>query len=218
MAEYQVKNMREKHRELLRHIVADPAQSNKELAQKIRVTPGWVSIVRNSDVFKAIMERVQEDMDVQLSHGIVDQLGGVASQTIERLHELVPQSNDIKELTDVMDSALDRLGYSPKRGAPSVTINQQNNQQNTYGMVPQSVLEEVQEKMGKKYDYEVSLTPEIAQDRESNSSAEDGESAPLGEGNTEPESGEASGANLRKQDSGEAGGDSWQVFGSSSVD
>ena len=126
MAEVQIKEVRPVHEELMNMMLMHPGATLKELAAKLNLTVSWISIVANSDAFKARMAEKQKEIfgEVVVAN-VKERLESVASISLERLAEKVAVSDDERFLLDAAVASSKALGFgAPKVTQPAVILNQ----------------------------------------------------------------------------------------------
>lgn len=119
------------HERLADWLIANPHRKLSEAAKEFDVSASWISIVKNSDAFKAYFRTRSEDASDQMLVGIREKLVGLAETGLEMLQErldtdgmLVPHA----EVRATTDMALKGLGYSataksaPPNASASVAV------------------------------------------------------------------------------------------------
>lgn len=110
-------------------MVANPQFKIKDIAAEIGRSPSTVSMIINSDMFKAAYEQRRLQFtgfhDLALSHKMV----AVAHQSLDLILERLEKKRDqvpLPLLTDLANKSLERLGYgvkSPPPGSAAVQVN-----------------------------------------------------------------------------------------------
>lgn len=136
MAENQIDKMRISHEMILNWLMLNPEKTQGECAREFGVTEPWLSVIVNSDVFKARWIERRHMMDSRAVSLAEAKMRGVVDKGLERLDKLVEVSADPEFVLNTTDKLLGRLGYGPKTGAGL----QVNVQQNNFS-VPREVLE-----------------------------------------------------------------------------
>jgi len=111
------------HDAMIDMIVENPAIHQNELAQRFGFTPGWISIIVNSDAFKErLAERKAELIDPKIRASIEERAAGAAQRALDRIIERLdgPTPNAIKT-ADLVSIA--KLMVAPKNQAPVQTQN-----------------------------------------------------------------------------------------------
>ena len=103
-----------KHEEIMRYMIANPEIPLYKVAQVFGVTQPWLSTLVHSDVFQALFTEYREEHHTISVLGLADKLNGVAHATLDKLSEMVVESENPDFIAKVADSALDRLGYGTK--------------------------------------------------------------------------------------------------------
>ena len=125
MAEVQIQSMRPKHHAIIDRLIIDPTIKMSHLAAEIGVTPAWLSVVMNSDVFRE--EYIQRRMEHNsgLSSVIVQRQLEIALKALNKL-DLVLDSDDVEDrlVLDAAEKTTRMLGFSPSAGnAPNLHRN-----------------------------------------------------------------------------------------------
>lgn len=92
----QIKEVKWFHDAIIDEMIANPAQSQGELARKFGYTQAWMSIMVNSDAFRhRLRERKEEIVDPRLLAEWEDRVNGVAHRALDRIMEKLdnPASN-----------------------------------------------------------------------------------------------------------------------------
>lgn len=112
------------HDALIDVIVQNPTTTVSDLARQFGVTTAWMSIVTNSDAFRAKLKiRRDELIDPGLIADAECRLRAIASISAEVLIEKLHASRDPKLALRSLDVAARALGYG-QRTAPQVAIQQ----------------------------------------------------------------------------------------------
>lgn len=110
---------------------ANPGTTQKATAQRLNRSAVTIGYVVNSDMFKARYAQRRDQFNEELDQRLIGKLAQVAElsldYTIEKLNK-VQSAVPLPMLHDIADKALNRLGYGPKGGGPSlaVTVNANN--------------------------------------------------------------------------------------------
>lgn len=121
----QVKNVSWRHEAIIDWLLANPDVKNLHvLCAQMNVSRSWLSIVMNSDAFKAEYIRRRDEYN-QLHAGAVQQKLYRASElALDRLIEsLAGDEVDPRLALDAVDKTTNRLGFGPQKGnAPVVQV------------------------------------------------------------------------------------------------
>lgn len=121
----QIQKVSPRHEAILNYLIANPTVKKAEVAAQFGVSQAWLSTIIHSDAFQAKLRARQEEVfEVAVLSGIEDKLLGVAHQAAERLGELLPLQDNVRDISDTMDKALKSLGYGR---APVIQQNINNN-------------------------------------------------------------------------------------------
>jgi len=135
MAENQIDKMRIKHEQILHWLLVNPDRTQNECAEVFGVTPAWLSVVVNSDVFQARWRQLRQMLDANATQVIEAKALGVVAKGLDRLDSLVEYSADPNFVLSTTDKLLGRLGY----GGKGVVV--QNNTQNNFGVTQAELAE-----------------------------------------------------------------------------
>lgn len=111
-ARWKVEKMNYSHEALVDLIIANPAATNVELAAVFQRTPTWVSLVKNSDMFKErLVARRSEVTDPLLIQSVEERLDMLTSRSLEVLMEkMAKPSEDIPDNLALAAAALGAKG------------------------------------------------------------------------------------------------------------
>ena len=100
-------------------MIADPRLSGREAAARFGVSPVWISIVKNSPIFRAEFEKRRERICQTFEERIVGKATAVAELSLEIMSERIERDGDIMPLGQLIKStsfAAKLLGYGPGKG------------------------------------------------------------------------------------------------------
>lgn len=123
MAEVQIKKMSISHEMILNWLILNPDKTQNECAEHFGVTAAWVSVLVNSDCFKARWAEKKMFMDKQIPQLVEGQMADVVSRGLTRLAEIIEASPDPEFVLNTTDKVLGRMGFGGK-GASVQQINQ----------------------------------------------------------------------------------------------
>ena len=152
MAKVQVLSLSNKHRAILEHMVANPAQKLGEIAATFDVSPSWLSVLIHSDAFQEELAKKRGEVFHPAMVSLQERLTGMAHLVLDKLGEEIDNGKLTGgQLIETSTSVLDRLGYGPDRpagGGPT---------QNNYfiGAVPANVVHEARANFGRRQQEEV---------------------------------------------------------------
>lgn len=117
-------------------MIANPGKPLYECAAHVGRSPTTLSIIINSDMFKAALAARKSQFQVQHDFGLIQKTTQIAHAGLDAILETLDKKRSavpIEQLQEVTGSALDRLGYGTKpQSGPSgggVTINATGNTQ-----------------------------------------------------------------------------------------
>ena len=128
----EIKSVSHMHEAIMNWMLLNPGLPMRYCAQEFGVSQSWLSVLKNSNLFRARLAEKQKEVDVAVQEhviGLEEKMKGVAELGVERLAAMVEDSKDPKFLLDVTDKVLNRLGYGRPAPAPGqgAHINEQNN-------------------------------------------------------------------------------------------
>lgn len=130
MAENQIKSLRPHHDAILNYLLANPTAKMTEVASEFGVTPAWLSVVINSDVFQTKLRARQDEVfECTIAADIKDKLLGVAHLAVEKLSESLSYETDTKTISDATNMALKNLGFGQKVIGTQINLSQENKTQ-----------------------------------------------------------------------------------------
>lgn len=96
-------------------ILANPRAKQRELADLLSVTPGWLSTLMGSDAFQVrLEERRKALVDPVIIASIEDRLRGVAHRALEQIQTRLDDEPPLPILLDVGKFAVQALGYGAR--------------------------------------------------------------------------------------------------------
>jgi hypothetical protein len=122
----QVTKINHFHEELISYMITRPTATNSELAMAFKRTPTHMSIIKNSDAFKArLRERQDQLFDEAVIGTTKDRLEALATESLERLIEKIATSDNDDFILAAATMATKSLGFgNPKSSnAPTVQLN-----------------------------------------------------------------------------------------------
>ena len=103
-----------------------PKSLMAERSRRLKYSESYLSLIMNSDMFKALYARRRAEYSASLDAGIQHKLGMVANKALDLMMDtLDTKRNSIPfpALADFTDNTLERLGYGTKSAAVQVNIN-----------------------------------------------------------------------------------------------
>ncbi len=108
------------HHDLIDSMLANPERSGREAAAHFGVSPVWISIVKNSEVFRVEFERRREALSQTVTADIADRVTMLAKLSLDVLKERIEQdrgSVSVREVRETAKLVLKMLGYGAPRNA-----------------------------------------------------------------------------------------------------
>jgi len=148
MAQNQIDTLNFRHEAIVDMMLAHPEMKQNDIANKLDLTPAWLSTVVNSDAFRVYYEKRREEYTLELHNKTVRKLYDVALAATEVVLEALGEDEvDPRFALDAKDKSLHRLGYGPSKG--NVVLNQ-NNIVNQYP-VDSELLQQARERINGKH-------------------------------------------------------------------
>ena len=111
-------------------ILANPGTTVIATAQRLGRSPGTISAITSSDLFKARWEQRRAAFSMALDLHLSSKLATVAEKALDHTIEQLDKKRDsipLPILKDIALGSLDRLGYGPKSASPAtVQVNVNN--------------------------------------------------------------------------------------------
>lgn len=123
------------------YMLAYPSATNAEIATALNRAANTISLIRNTDLFRAYFAARRKEWEERHDFGIRKKLHAAADLGLDILLETMTNKRSsipISQTTTIVTSALDRLGYAPQSG-PSTQINVQANDQSRVVVAPVTV-------------------------------------------------------------------------------
>lgn len=114
---YEPKSLSIRHDLIMNWLIANPHLSQRECAAFFGVSETWLSIIIHSHAFQARLAEKQRELFSATVASIRDKLESVAHISLDRLAEVISESDDPEYILDAADRALHRLGYAPRTGS-----------------------------------------------------------------------------------------------------
>ena len=132
MSKVQVKNVSWWHERFADWLIANPSLKLRDAAREFNVSVPWLSVVKNSNAFQEVFAQRSGEVSQQIISGTVASLAGVREKTetmtelaLDALNERLAVECDAKqevigrkELLDIVDKGMARLGYGANKNAP----------------------------------------------------------------------------------------------------
>lgn len=128
----QRKNMLWYYDSIIDWMLANPGRPLSECAKYIGRTQTTLSIIINSDIFKAHLAARKSRFQAQHDLGIIQKNTQIANAGLDAILAAVEKKKDaipLETLQEVTGSALDRLGYGTKPQSGGITVNATGNTQ-----------------------------------------------------------------------------------------
>lgn len=146
MADYQIKELSHRHMAIAEFLINHPSAKLADVAQATGLSPSWVSIVTNSELFRDYFQRRHKEVSNAVLIPLQDKLNGVAHLAVEKLGKAVEESTDANFILAAADKTLKNLGFGAPKG-PSVQVNNVTQVAHTTTHVSSEVLSEARAKI-----------------------------------------------------------------------
>ena len=111
-------------------MVANPGKPLRDCAAHVGKTQTTLSIIINSDMFKAALAQRKQEFQLHHDLGIIQKTTQVAHASLDAILASIEKKKDtipLDTLREISDSALTRLGYGAPSAQQGVVVNLQNN-------------------------------------------------------------------------------------------
>lgn len=129
MSATQIQTVSHRHEAIIDFLLASPGEKNLQvLCNQLNVSRSWLSIVMNSDAFRAEYEKRRQEYNKELAETVQTKMYNAASKALDKvIEDLDDDELDPRFALDVVDKTTNRLGFGASRGAaPLVEMNQVN--------------------------------------------------------------------------------------------
>ncbi len=106
-----------KHEAIMDYIMAFPTVKLGDVAKHFGVTQPWLSQIIHSDAFQEMYKGKAESAFSHTVLSLREKMETAAHIAMDRLLETLPFETEVSTISDVGESMLDRLGFSPKSPA-----------------------------------------------------------------------------------------------------
>lgn len=119
------------HEAIIDDMIAFPMDNLEKRSQRLNYSPSYLSIIMNTDMFRAAWEARRRQHSELVSLGISTKVGAVAAKSLDIMLETLESKRGaipFSSLSKTTEVALAALGYGSK--APAVAVNVDARQQN----------------------------------------------------------------------------------------
>jgi hypothetical protein len=109
------------HEAIIDDMLQYPRSSMKERSVRLKYSVDYLSLVMNTDMFRAFYEERRAAFNARLSDSIQQKTGEAANKALDLVLETLEKKRDkipFAELSEFTDRTLERLGYGVKSGSP----------------------------------------------------------------------------------------------------
>jgi hypothetical protein len=106
-------------------MIANPGRPLSECAAHIQRTPSTLSIIINSDMFKAALAQRKAEFQMHHDVGLIQKTAQVANASLDALLLALDKKKDavpLDTLREISNDALTRLGYGTQKSSPGMTV------------------------------------------------------------------------------------------------
>jgi hypothetical protein len=121
----QILKLNDFHKQLALYMIAHPGKTNAEIGKRFGYNATYISIVKNSDAFKAFYAGLYDKQFNQLQP-IVDATNAMTDMALEHLNhklETIGAELSVNELKEIADMGLKRLGFGALKTTQAPTVN-----------------------------------------------------------------------------------------------
>ena len=142
---YQIENVKEWHKDIFNWEIQHPGEKMAICAMHFGVSASWISIIKNSDIYREYAARQRGDHNERVSKSVIEGVEEVAKVSLDVLQTRISaerESIGLGIVNDAASMALKALGFGAKssgRDVPAVNIN--------LGVVDPELLNRAREKM-----------------------------------------------------------------------
>ena len=122
----QLQHLEPWHHDLIDSMLANPEWSGREAAAHFGVSPVWISIIKNSEVFRVEFERRREELSQTVTADIAGRVTKLAMLSLDVLKERIERDRGSVSLREVRETAklvLKMLGYGAPRHSEGRAVN-----------------------------------------------------------------------------------------------
>lgn len=102
------------HEQIINWLILNPDRSMRECADTFGYTQSWLSTLVRSDLFQAALAERQHQVALRVVQSIPQKLAAVADMALDKLADMVQETEDKEFILDAADKALHRMGYAPQ--------------------------------------------------------------------------------------------------------
>jgi hypothetical protein len=168
MTATQIKSIKTWHHAIIDEIIAlGPNFSLAELSRRTNYSIAWLSILLNSDLFKAALSKRRAALAALIDQDINAKLSATTNVALDRMRHLLSTAQTLEEVNESADLLLRSLGYGVKGSAPPPHAPQTNLQVNIAYM-PDNVVSRARAQIGKKHEPNLLSAPAGESSRDTN--------------------------------------------------
>lgn len=119
MAKKQIVELNHRHAAIAEYLLQNPSARLKDVAAAMGMSPSWVSIVTNSELFREYLRQRSREVGDATFISLQEKVQGIAHRAVEKLGEALDSSQDPAFILAAADKTLQRLGM----GGTGVHVN-----------------------------------------------------------------------------------------------
>ncbi len=126
MAEVQLKKVSWWHKSIVDWELEHPSLMLGDCARAFNVSQTWLSVIRNSDAFRAYEEGRRAEHNSNVSKSIIDRVEEVAEISLDVLHERIKKEKEtigLREVNNTAALALKALGFGQPKNRNDASVN-----------------------------------------------------------------------------------------------
>ena len=137
---WQVQSLSHAHEAIMNWMILHPMGTARDCAAHFGCSAGWVTMLKNSDLFKARMRERQNEIMSLVASTSVEKLEAIADLSLDKILDELETTSDKKFIHETAKLALQSLGFGGGGKGGSSTVNAQNVQQNFYVATPSDLV------------------------------------------------------------------------------
>jgi hypothetical protein len=115
-----------RHEAIANWLILNPQATLAECAEALNYSRGAIYYIVNSDAFKSLMEKKNQQVFSTICNLVPQKLSGLAEMAIDKVMDHLEASDSPEFALSVFDKTLNRLGYGPARPAAPQPVIQNN--------------------------------------------------------------------------------------------
>lgn len=108
-----IKRVSARHDAIMNWMVLNPDKSLRECALTFGITQPWLSTLIHSDAFQKQLREKQQTVQSRIAASITGKLQTLADLALDRMQDVIANTEDPKLIKETVDMALHRMGFAP---------------------------------------------------------------------------------------------------------